>query len=54
MKRRISVEEAAKAARVEVMAQTQLWGEVEDTHDVEVEDMIATLGTAVFIGSIAQ
>lgn len=52
MKRQINVEDAARAARVESIAQSKLWGEVEDTHDVDQEDMVATLGSALFIGTV--
>ncbi|KAI5821433.1 hypothetical protein BZA77DRAFT_256689 [Pyronema omphalodes] len=38
------VEEAAKAASIEVEYQTRQWGEVEDTHDVEKEDVRRQLG----------
>ncbi|KAI9136979.1 hypothetical protein BKA69DRAFT_71704 [Paraphysoderma sedebokerense] len=43
----ISAEEAAKAARVEVQSQINVWGEVEDSHDVEREDMRKQLGSVV-------
>ncbi|RPB13233.1 ATP12-domain-containing protein [Morchella conica CCBAS932] len=39
-------EEAAEAASVEVRFQTGRWGEVEDTHDVEKEDLKRQLGAA--------
>lgn len=38
------VEEAAKAASIEVAFQTHQWGEVEDTHDVEKEDVGRQIG----------
>ncbi|KAI5803912.1 hypothetical protein EDC01DRAFT_478439 [Geopyxis carbonaria] len=38
------VEEAARAASVEVNFQTGVWGEVEDTHDVEKEDLRRQIG----------
>ncbi|KAA8894924.1 hypothetical protein FN846DRAFT_912355 [Sphaerosporella brunnea] len=38
------IEEAAKAASTEVNYQTQQWGEVEDTHDVEKEDVKRQVG----------
>ncbi|KAF8473321.1 hypothetical protein BDZ91DRAFT_790098 [Kalaharituber pfeilii] len=38
------IEEAAKAATLEVTWQTSQWGEVEDTHDVEKEDVRRGLG----------
>jgi ATP synthase F1 complex assembly factor 2 len=46
---RFGVEEAAEAASVEVTWQTQQWGEVEDTHDVEKEDLRRQLGSAVLL-----
>lgn len=41
---RWGVEEAAQAASIEVAFQTRQWGEVEDTHDVENEDLRRQLG----------
>lgn len=38
------VEKAAKAASIEVSYQTSQWGEVEDTHDVEKEDVERQVG----------
>lgn len=38
------IEEAARAATLEVAWQTEQWGEVEDTHDVEREDVRRGLG----------
>ncbi|KAI3647156.1 hypothetical protein MP228_007377 [Amoeboaphelidium protococcarum] len=40
----LSVEKAVQAARLETIYQTKMWGEVEDTHDVEIEDLTRTLG----------
>jgi len=40
------IQEAAKAASVEVRYQTEIWGEVEDTHDVDREDLKRQLGAA--------
>ncbi len=40
----ISVEQAVRAARVEVLHQIEKWGEVEDAHDVEHEAMRGELG----------
>lgn len=40
------IEEAARAASVEVRYQTEIWGEVEDTHDVDREDVKRQLGAA--------
>ncbi|KAJ1951730.1 chaperone [Dispira parvispora] len=44
IQRKISVEDAAQAAQVEVLAQIKQWGYVEDTHDVNEEDMRRMLG----------
>ena len=38
------IAEAAQAASIEVAFQTQQWGEVEDTHDVEKEDRGRQIG----------
>lgn len=43
------VEEAAKAASMEVDWQTGMWGAVEDTHDVEREDVRRQLGSVVLM-----
>lgn len=48
---RFGIEEAAEAASTEVRWQTQQWGEVEDTHDVEKEDMRRQLGSVVLLVS---
>ncbi|ORY67350.1 uncharacterized protein BCR38DRAFT_338014 [Pseudomassariella vexata] len=45
------VEEAAKAASLEVDWQTRKWGEVEDTHDVEKEDLRRQFGSVVLLVS---
>ncbi|KAK1833090.1 mitochondrial molecular chaperone [Podospora conica] len=42
-------EEAARAVSVEVAWQTGRWGEVEDTHDVEKEDVRRQLASAVLL-----
>ncbi|KAJ1660547.1 ATP synthase mitochondrial F1 complex assembly factor 2 [Dispira simplex] len=44
IQRKISVEDAVRAAQVEVLAQIKQWGYVEDTHDVNEEDMRRMLG----------
>ena len=49
--KRFGVEEAAEAATVEVRWQTRMWGEVEDTHDVEKEDLRRQLGGVVLLVS---
>lgn len=46
---RFGIEEAAEAASTEVRWQTGQWGEVEDTHDVEREDMKRQLGSVVLL-----
>ncbi|PHH72654.1 hypothetical protein CDD80_4394 [Ophiocordyceps camponoti-rufipedis] len=45
------VEEAAEAASIEVNWQTARWGMVEDTHDVNHEDLRRQLGNAMVIVS---
>ncbi|KAI0011363.1 ATP12-domain-containing protein [Xylariaceae sp. FL0662B] len=50
-KKRFGVEEAARLASIEVDWQTRLWGEVEDTHDVEKEDLRRQLGSVVLLVS---
>ncbi|KAI1365255.1 hypothetical protein F5Y08DRAFT_185998 [Xylaria arbuscula] len=45
------VEEAAKMASIEVDWQIGNWGEVEDTHDVEKEDLRRQLGSVVLLVS---
>ncbi len=45
------VEEAAKTASLEVDWQTGMWGSVEDTHDVEREDVRRQLGSVVLLVS---
>jgi ATP synthase F1 complex assembly factor 2 len=46
---RFDVEQAAEAANLEVLYQTEQWGEVEDTHDVEREDLRRQLGSVVLL-----
>lgn len=48
---RFDIEKAAEAASLEVLHQTEQWGEVEDTHDVEKEDLRRQLGSAVLLVS---
>ncbi|KAL2130786.1 hypothetical protein VTI74DRAFT_5947 [Chaetomium olivicolor] len=50
-KKRFGVEEAARAVSLEVDWQTGRWGEVEDTHDVEKEDLRRQLGSVVLLVS---
>ncbi|KAK4176869.1 putative mitochondrial protein atp12 precursor [Triangularia setosa] len=47
--RRFGVEEAARVVSVEVEWQTRRWGEVEDTHDVEKEDLRRQLGSVILL-----
>ncbi|KAF2727311.1 ATP12-domain-containing protein [Polyplosphaeria fusca] len=48
---RFGIEEAAEACSTEVSWQTGQWGEVEDTHDVEKEDMRRQFGSALILVS---
>nr|OQO20470.1 hypothetical protein B0A51_14721 [Rachicladosporium sp. CCFEE 5018] len=48
---RFGTEEAAAAASLETLFQTEQWGEVEDTHDVEHADMRRQLGSVVLLVS---
>lgn len=48
---RFDIDIAAEAASIEVLHQTEQWGEVEDTHDVEREDMRRQLGSVVLLVS---
>ncbi|CAK7229574.1 ATP synthase mitochondrial F1 complex assembly factor 2 [Sporothrix curviconia] len=47
----LSVEEAYAATNMETAFQTAQWGEVEDTHDVEREDMRRHFGSVVLLVS---
>lgn len=49
--RRFGIEEAAEASTLEVRWQTDMWGEVEDTHDVDKEDVKRQLGSVVVLVS---
>ncbi|EUC67274.1 ATP synthase F1 complex assembly factor-like protein, putative [Rhizoctonia solani AG-3 Rhs1AP] len=49
VKGRIGVEQASQAAQVEVVSQTQRWGEVEDTHDVDYYDTRRQLGSVACV-----
>ncbi|KAF2266546.1 F1-ATP synthase assembly protein [Lojkania enalia] len=46
---RFGIEEAAEASSQEVRWQTGQWGEVEDTHDVEKEDLRRQLGSVIIL-----
>ncbi|KAL5529106.1 hypothetical protein ACEPAG_5080 [Sanghuangporus baumii] len=48
---RIDVEEAAQAAHVEVNSQIEAWGEVEDSHDVDYQDIRKQLGSVACLVS---
>ena len=48
---RFGVDMAAQAASLEVLHQTEQWGEVEDTHDVEKEDLRRQLGSVILLVS---
>jgi ATP synthase F1 complex assembly factor 2 len=49
--KKFGVEEAARAASLEVDWQTGMWGEVEDTHDVDKEDVRRQFGSVVLLVS---
>ncbi|KAI0792874.1 ATP12-domain-containing protein [Abortiporus biennis] len=49
--KRITVEQAAQAAHVEVNSQIEKWGEVEDSHDVDYHDIRRQLGSAACLVS---
>ncbi len=49
--KRFGIEAAAHACSLEVAWQTGRWGEVEDTHDVEKEDVRRQFGSAVLVMS---
>ncbi|CAO3679941.1 unnamed protein product [Rhizopus stolonifer] len=49
VKNGVSVENAARAAHVEMKSQMDRWGEVEDSHDVEQEYMRQTLGSVAIV-----
>lgn len=46
---RFGIKEAADASSMEVTWQTVQWGEVEDTHDVQKEDLRRQLGSAIIL-----
>ena len=55
---RFGIEEAAKACSQEVIWQTGRWGEVEDSHDVDKEDLRRQFGSVILVvsgtGKMAQ
>ena len=48
---RFGIEQAAEACSLEVRWQTGRWGEVEDTHDVEKEDLRRQFGSVILLVS---
>lgn len=48
---RFGIEEAAKACSQEVIWQTGRWGEVEDSHDVDKEDLRRQFGSVILVVS---
>lgn len=46
---RFGIAQAAEASTVEVTWQTNMWGEVEDTHDVDKEDLARQLGSVILL-----
>ncbi|KAK0543164.1 ATP synthase mitochondrial F1 complex assembly factor 2 [Tilletia horrida] len=46
---KLSVEQAARAAEVEVASQIERWGEVEDSHDVDYQDVRRMLGSVAVV-----
>lgn len=47
--RQFGIEEAAEASTLEVLWQTGMWGEVEDSHDVQREDLKRQLGSVILL-----
>ncbi|KAL7420828.1 hypothetical protein Q5752_004781 [Cryptotrichosporon argae] len=50
VKGQLGANEAAEAAHVEVRSQIEQWGEVEDTHDVDYQDIRRALGSVACFG----
>ncbi|KAL2824736.1 hypothetical protein BDW59DRAFT_146973 [Aspergillus cavernicola] len=48
---KFGIDEAAEASSLEVRWQTDMWGEVEDTHDVDKEDLKRQLGSVIVLVS---
>ncbi|MCJ1289009.1 hypothetical protein MMC34_000541 [Xylographa carneopallida] len=48
---RFGIEDAAEACSLEVSWQTGMWGEVEDSHDVDKEDLRRQFGSVILIVS---
>jgi ATP synthase F1 complex assembly factor 2 len=51
VEKKFGIQEAAEASSLEVKWQTDMWGEVEDTHDVDWEDLKRQLGSVVVLVS---
>ena len=51
---RFDIDRAAAASMSEVAWQTERWGEVEDTHDVDKEDLRRQLGSAILLVSAIE
>ncbi|THC95088.1 hypothetical protein EYZ11_005446 [Aspergillus tanneri] len=49
--KKFGIEEAAEASSLEVNWQTEMWGEVEDSHDVDKEDLRRQLGSVIVVVS---
>lgn len=49
VKGRLNVDQAAQAAHVEVNSQIERWGEVEDSHDVDYQDIRQQLGSVACV-----
>lgn len=50
-KQKFGIEEATEASTLEVRWQTENWGEVQDTHDVDREDVKRQLGSVIVLVS---
>ncbi len=48
---RFGIEEAARSCSQEVIWQTGRWGEVEDSHDVDKEDLRRQFGSVILVVS---
>ncbi|KAI9732020.1 MAG: ATP synthase complex assembly protein atp12 [Claussenomyces sp. TS43310] len=51
---RFGIDEAERVASLEVTYQTDMWGEVEDSHDVQKEDLRRQLGSVILLVSGLQ
>jgi ATP synthase mitochondrial F1 complex assembly factor 2 len=49
--KKFGIDEAARAGSLEVTYQTEVWGMVEDTHDVDREDLRRQLGSVILLVS---